>query len=501
MTGRCVWAAVLWAAVAQPAWSQSAGSETTALRDLRERATTATVDPSSRTRLVVPSIDFSAEIGKDKKSATAKAGFDLSPSLTGGFGVTGAFDESEDRSVLTSLRSLSPGSSVWASLTWKRYRVKALLKRQEQICRQAAWAEGKGLFDFKCRQSELPTTSFAEELAVKADDSNVGEVCDRFVYAIMTPGQFLSGTPVGIDCRATDDVILASVRDHAARGAIIDRSFADRAAVARGPAEQLAVCNDFRRTRGEPPVAECDISKFAKDEEWTLSWDAQFKAATPGAPSNAQAIAVCEKYERASGKVPTGSAACAPANPEELFDISFRERYATSYRWLGTPILSVRFEADRTSFNYLDAALAKQTETHAGHAWTATVGLLTAGDTLFALNYADARGWKAKPKTSLCRPVADTDATACADAVLGPPEARIHRQIEGEIKRRLTKSVGGALYVTRDMELDAWGVEVPFYFLKDGNGGWSGGIVASYRSDEKRYDVAVFVGQVFDLFK
>ena len=113
-----------------------AQSEASVKEQLRDDAVRKTRDPSLTTRLAVPLVDFSAELAKDKKTASAKVGFDFGDDLVAEVEVTGAFDESSDRTALTSLRELTPGSKLWASINWRSVpREGSLLKARTSMSR------------------------------------------------------------------------------------------------------------------------------------------------------------------------------------------------------------------------------------------------------------------------------------------------------------------------------------------------------------------------------
>jgi hypothetical protein len=116
------------------------------------------------------------------------------------------------------------------------------------------------------------------------------------------------------------------------------------------------------------------------------------------------------------------------------------------------------------------------------------------------VNYSNAQGWRAQGKRTVCQPLPNTNATTCAERIIGAPKPENREQTELEIKRRLGSAFAAGFYLTRDHAFEAWAIEVPIYFIKNDTDGLSGGIVGSYRSDEKRYDLSVFIGQAFDLY-
>lgn len=81
------------------------------------------------------------------------------------------------------------------------------------------------------------------------------------------------------------------------------------------------------------------------------------------------------------------------------------------------------------------------------------------------------------------------------------PKLERRHQLEAEVRRQWSGKIAAGLYVTRDLELDSWGVGMPVYFIRDPAGGLAGGVVASYRSDEKRFDVSLFLGEWVKIHK
>jgi hypothetical protein len=456
-------------------------------------------DPSLRSPIATPKFEFTAEIADDKKTATAKAGFAWHAGWSGEIGFAGAFDKDADRSALTSLRELTSGSKGWFAVSYKRYRVDFDWKAQQVVCRQAAWAAGVRFQDFDCDESALEDASFAVQLAATAGPEPLERgVCQQFQRAMLTGPEVSAGADLPSGCDTIDVPALES-----RHGARFTHSYDARykAALAATPpdtARALDLCNEFRRSRGLPPDDECDPAEFSEADKKSFgrSWKERFHAVRVEGEA-----AICDAYRLASGRLPTGLGGCRPSAPDPLFDTSFRDRFATTYRWLKTPILNLRVDAARPSFKYLDAALASHKDTHGIYSVSGTAGVLLVNDTLLAVTYSQGESWKPKDKVELCQPVPDTSAAACrADVVLGAPQQEDRRQLEGQIKGYLTNDVGAAVFVTRDFEKKAWGLEVPIYFMKDKKGGLAGGLVFSYRSDDDVYDLSVFVGQVFSVF-
>jgi hypothetical protein len=370
------------------------------------------------------------------------------------------------------------------------------------ICRQAAWAAGERFQDFDCRATTLPVASFAARLAeLAANQSTERGVCQQFHRAVLTSPDVSAGkdfpsavNKVAIDCDAMD---IGPLR--AKHAEMFSQTYEARYAAAKSsPEKALAVCNEFRRSRGWPMDAKCSPADFegAMKTDFAKSWEERFKEVRPKAEA-----AICDEYRQARGELPTGTGGCTPATADPLFHQTFQERYAATSRWLATPILSVRGEMGRATFKFRDAELAKKQETRMNYAVTGTVGVLTATDVLYALNYSLGRSFKGGDPIELCQPITDRTATTCeADVILSGPKQEDRHQLEFQLKKYLSDDVGAQLFVTRDLKQKGWGFEVPIHFLKDKEDGLAGGLVLSYRTDKKAFDVSVFIGQVFGVF-
>src|SRR4029453_16123185 len=148
--------------------------------------------------------------------------------------------------------------------------------------------------------------------------------------------------------------------------------------------------------------------------------------------------------------------------------------------WLLTPIVSLRAQATRSTFNYLDGALQALEVSHTAPGYSATFGVLTADDMLMAVNWIHNATWQGRAKVDVCRPIEGTGATRCQQGVIGAPLEKRYRVIEGQVKRFITNSFAAEVFLSHDLEEKAWAVELPLYFIQDRTGGLSGGVVASY---------------------
>ena len=167
-----------------------------------------------------------------------------------------------------------------------------------------------------------------------------------------------------------------------------------------------------------------------------------------------------------------------------------------------TPILSARLEASRSGFDFYDRALLHHTDTHASYAMTATAGLLLPKDALVAVSYRTAEAWQVADEPESCRFVAEKGDIVCpADRLFRVPAASRRNQFEAQWQTRLGDKVGAAAFLTRDFWADAWGLDLPVYVIARPDGGFTGGLVLTYNGARERFDLSVFVGQVFNLSK
>lgn len=167
-----------------------------------------------------------------------------------------------------------------------------------------------------------------------------------------------------------------------------------------------------------------------------------------------------------------------------------------------TPMLSARLEASRSGFDFYDRALSPHTDTHAAYAMTATAGLVLPKDALVAVSYRTAEAWQVEDTSESCRFVVDRGGIVCpADRLFRAPAAYRRTQFEAQLQTRLGDQVGAAAFLTRDFGVDAWELDLPVYFIARPDGGFTGGLVLTYNGARERFDVSVFVGQVFNLSK
>ena len=167
-----------------------------------------------------------------------------------------------------------------------------------------------------------------------------------------------------------------------------------------------------------------------------------------------------------------------------------------------TPMLSARLAASRSGFDFYDRALSHHTDTHASYATTVTAGLLLPRDALVAVSYRTAEAWQVDNELESCQFVAARGDVLCpVDSLFRAPAAYRRHQFEAQLQTRVGDKVGVAAFLTRDFWDDAWGLDLPVYFIARPDGGFTGGLVLNYNGARERFNVSVFVGQIFNLSK
>lgn len=164
------------------------------------------------------------------------------------------------------------------------------------------------------------------------------------------------------------------------------------------------------------------------------------------------------------------------------------------------PFLGTRAEISRDEFEFYDTALTAHTDSHPAFAVSATAGLLLPRASLAAVTYRWLQAWEVEADSVTCR--AQRGGVVCpVDRLFQQPSPQPRRQLEAQWQTHIGDKVGAALFVTHDFTDAAWGMEMPVYFIAKRDSGFTGGLVVSYNGNLERFDVALFVGQVFRFFK
>jgi len=159
--------------------------------------------------------------------------------------------------------------------------------------------------------------------------------------------------------------------------------------------------------------------------------------------------------------------------------------------------LTVSAKAGKSDFHFVDSsALKSSKESHIGRQFDAAVGMYLQGSTYSSLSYSRGTAFKSGPTKDLCTPFGSTSALECRKVDFGPPTEAKTEALALEF-RRLFKTFGIAARLTRDLEENVTGVEVPIYLLRKIGASdmeFNGGIAAKWRSDTNEFVLSLFVG-------
>jgi len=165
---------------------------------------------------------------------------------------------------------------------------------------------------------------------------------------------------------------------------------------------------------------------------------------------------------------------------------------------------TIAAKAGHRSFKYVDPIdLAKDaSEEHTGYDVSVTWSKFFAGPALLrggALFGARARfqeSYQPQAEVQLCVPYATgSDATRCRTTGMGVPKKVRSPILQAQLAVAPWEAVGLSVLISRDFELNATGIEVPAYLIRDNETGlFNGGIKLSWRSDEDDLQAILFIG-------
>lgn len=167
----------------------------------------------------------------------------------------------------------------------------------------------------------------------------------------------------------------------------------------------------------------------------------------------------------------------------------------------GTVLLfGARYEVSRSDFDYVDPSdLSEGSESHTEWSFAVGSSLITRQNLLLGGGYRrEVRFVPGSGEVDLCLPLGVDGATFCTPAVIGAPIRLQSNQLYAEL-RKFFGPVAVSPRFTRDFTKDVTGVEVPLYFLRNTEGGFTGGVRVGWRSDRSGLTVVGFVGQVLGL--
>lgn len=274
----------------------------------------------------------------------------------------------------------------------------------------------------------------------------------------------------------------------------------------------VAAAADDGRQAGAPAIVE-SVTAAVLDPSLRSTLAAQtFQAAAEIADDRKQVTAklgfpVLPGWSGEAGVVATFDHDIASSRPASLRRLTDSSSVWGAAAWMPlrtnrrvAPFIGAKTEFSRDEFDYYDAALTAHTESHVAYAVSATTGLLLPRGSLAAVTYRWLQAWEVEAGSRACR--AQRGRVVCpVDRIFQQPSPQPRQQLEGQWQVHLGDKVGAALFVTRDLTDDVWGMEAPVYFIAKRDSGFTGGLVVSYNGNHERFDMALFVGQVFRLFK
>jgi len=170
--------------------------------------------------------------------------------------------------------------------------------------------------------------------------------------------------------------------------------------------------------------------------------------------------------------------------------------------------VSLKGDVGPETFKFSDATtFASTDERKWSGSGAVVVGFLTPQNLYVAGSVRFDRTYEAAKSQALCTIGALDQITACPNKIVGGPAEKTLKVTEVELRKYLPPiaglTFGVAGIVRRDWKQDDTTVEVPLYFLKDKEGGLSGGVSGGYvwssDKDTKGARFTVFVGQTFGL--
>jgi hypothetical protein len=164
-----------------------------------------------------------------------------------------------------------------------------------------------------------------------------------------------------------------------------------------------------------------------------------------------------------------------------------------------TQLVSLTAGYRSDTFRYLDATtLAAGKERHPGYSAEGAYSILPLWrNTLYSvsLKYLYQNEFDAGTEKQLCRPGV-ASSLECGPAIVGAPTRSRSRAIA--LESRWYGQGGFAIepLISRDTVARTTSIELPIYFLRNGDGKLAGGVTVGWDSKERQVNAAIFVGSV-----
>lgn len=219
----------------------------------------------------------------------------------------------------------------------------------------------------------------------------------------------------------------------------------------------------------------------------------------------AAAFAVCEDAQRRSG-VAMGGEGCsssyiranAPARYDE-FDRLFFSNATVVFA-------GVTGRVGREGFTFLDPATGASTDdTRTPWMFGAFLGFsYLPWHNAFSIEFRHQTRFKAAPTAAVCP--GTPGVTVCPVGPVGPPREREQDVLSGEFRQRVGRHFAFSIRGSYDFEGRIFQLDVPAYFIGDGNLGLNAGVRARYVDDpdpddrDEGWVFGIFVSKSFTLF-
>ena len=265
---------------------------------------------------------------------------------------------------------------------------------------------------------------------------------------------------------------------------------------------------------GEDEAAPATLDGLANGTTLTVRWG-HFSLSPPGPVQSRRAAELVAKARgicvRRAGADAEAIAGCDRENSNNLVGLYLNDRENREYS-----AQTIRHDASNfgfevavgiNRFEFVDpATLAESSERHTQ--WRARIfydQYLRRPMTAFTLSAGYERAYEAADEEIFCPPNTTNAAVRCVQARGAPPELNESLLISAGFRHRFIgaeslRNFAIAPLVTYDVLDDVVGVDVPIYFLPDGDGGLTGGVRFGYRSDrENEFSVGIFIGAAFNI--
>lgn len=214
---------------------------------------------------------------------------------------------------------------------------------------------------------------------------------------------------------------------------------------------------------------------------------------------------ICEEVQQASG-VPMGDDGCSSAYIQANARERLREYNNLYFRRPTVLFAGVRGRVGRTGFTFLDPGSGAETDS-SRTPWM--IGGFVGFSHLpwhnsFSIGFRHQRRFKEASTAAVCP--GTPGVTICPVGPVGPPTERIQNVLSGEFRQRVGRHFAFSIEGSYDFESNVFQLDIPAYFISNGNLGLNAGLRARYVHDPDPDDLnegwvfGIFVSKSFSLF-